>query len=65
MLCAVVVCAFRSSVLQWGDVASVVLVASVLLSDQIKTMSQLRAAAAITGICPGLRLASMVGLLPR
>ena len=56
----VIGCIFRTSLLQWGDVASVVLIACVLLSDQIKTMSQLGTAAAFAGICPGLRMATLV-----
>ncbi|XP_052811101.1 uncharacterized protein LOC128238855 isoform X2 [Mya arenaria] len=48
------------SAVQWGDVGSVVLVATVLLSGYMSTLRQLALAAVLVGICPGIRLATLL-----
>lgn len=51
---------YRASVVQWGDVVSVVLVATVMLSRLPFTLQQLAAIALVVGLCPGIRLATLV-----
>ncbi|XP_045185435.2 uncharacterized protein LOC123543432 [Mercenaria mercenaria] len=48
------------SLLQWGDLASVVLIAWVLLSSRQFSVNELYTQAAITGICPGIRMSMLL-----
>lgn len=49
-----------STILQWGDLASVVLVAWVLLSRRQFSMKEMYGEAAVAGICPGIRLSTLL-----
>ncbi|KAL4233802.1 Pleckstrin y domain-containing A member 1 [Mactra antiquata] len=48
------------SILQWGDLASIVLIVYVLLSKQDFTMYQLCGHAVLAGICPGIRMSTLL-----
>ena len=47
--------------LQWGDLSSVVLAAFLLLSNRITTIKHVFVSTALFGVCPGIRLSTMVG----
>ena len=53
----------RSAVLQWGDLASVIFAAFLLLSDKIITTRHIFASSAVVAVCPGIRLASLVCMI--
>lgn len=48
------------SILQWGELGSIVLIAWVLLSSRQGSLKELYIQAAIAGICPGVRLATLL-----
>ncbi|XP_060575028.1 uncharacterized protein LOC132732568, partial [Ruditapes philippinarum] len=48
------------TILQWGDLASVVLVAWVLLSKRQFSLHELYTLAATAGICPGIRMSMLL-----
>ena len=50
----------RSAMLQWGELASVVFAAFLLLSDKVTTIRHIFASSAVVAVCPGIRLASVV-----
>ena len=59
LICSV----FRSGLLQWGDLGSVVLAAFLLLSNKISTIQHVFISTAVLGVCPGIRMTTLVSSL--